>query len=76
MWIKNKQARIDDDLHQIELDITSLLANSYNGILSSGDLAQLTQLRTRRKMILNHSLLTWQLKIRTKWDLLGDSNKK
>ena len=34
----------------------------------------LTQLRSDRKKILDHFLLTWQLKSRAKWALYGDSN--
>ena len=67
---------MDEDLINIEKSISSLLASSFSGILSSSDLAQLTLLRSKRKLILNHSLLTWQLKSRTKWDLQGDSNTK
>ena len=75
LCIKNKQVWIDDLVH-IEQAITSLLASSYNGILSSEDMDLLDQLRSKRKMILNHSLLTWQLKSRAKWALHGDSNTK
>ena len=76
VWIKDKQAQLDNDIHKIEQAITSLLSGSSNGILSTEDMALLTHLRSERKLILNHFLLTWQLKSRTKWALQGDSNTK
>lgn len=36
----------------------------------------LSQLRLRKKTLSDHLLLTWQLKSRTKWALLGDLNTK
>jgi len=36
----------------------------------------LSQLRLRKKALSDHLLLTWQLKSRTKWALLGDLNTK
>ena len=76
VWIKSKQAQKDLALSSIELDITSLLTNSHHGILSSLELDHLTFLRSKRQKILEHILLTWQLKSRTKWNLEGDSNTK
>ena len=57
-------------------DISSLLSNSSFGILSHEEQLSLSHLRTKKKMILEHHLLTWQLKSRTKWALEGDSNTK
>ena len=34
----------------------------------------LSQLRSEKKKLLEHFLLTWQLKIHAKWALYGDSN--
>ena len=39
-------------------------------------MALFAQLRSKRKLSLNHSLLAWQLKSRAKWALEGDSNTK
>ena len=64
------------DLSSIELDITSLLSNSHHGILSSLELDHLAFLRSERQKILDHTLLTWQLKSRAKWNLKGDFNTK
>ena len=36
----------------------------------------LSQLRSEKRKIWAHYLLTWQLKSRTKWALYGDSNTK
>ena len=67
---------MDGYLIHIENSITTLLSHSFSGILADGDLAHLSLLRSMRKLILDHSLLTWQLKSRSKWDLQGDSNTK
>ena len=64
------------DYYKIDQAITSLLSGSSNGILSTEDMAHLAHLRSERKLILNHYLLTWQLKSRAKWALQGDSNTK
>ena len=76
VWIKDKHAQIDYDYYKIEQAITSLLSGSSNGILSTENMAHLAHLRSERKLILNHYLLTWKLKSRAKWALQGDSNTK
>ena len=61
---------------RLDMDISTLLSNSSFGIISQEEQLSLSQLRTKKKNILEHHLLTWQLKIRTKWALEGDSNTK
>ena len=36
----------------------------------------MNMLRLKKKALLEHYLLTWQLKSRAKWAVLGDSNTK
>ena len=69
VWIKDKLARMESESKSIDSAIVSLLSGSSNGILSNEDMTKLTLLRTEKKKILDHYLLTWQLKSRTKWAL-------
>ena len=66
------------DLDSIRLDeeIGTLLSGSSSGILSHEDQLSLTLLRSKKKKLLDHYLLTWQLKSRAKWAMYGDSNTK
>ena len=67
---------MDANSKRLDLEISSLLTNSSFGILSQEEQISLSQLRFEKKKILDHHLLTWQLKSRTKWALEGDSNTK
>ena len=60
----------------MDREIHSLLTSSNFGILINEEQLTLSQLRSNRKNILDHYLLTWQLKSRAKWALYGDSNTK
>ena len=64
------------DSLRLDQDIETLLSSSLSGILSHEDQLALNQLRTKKKKMQDHYLLTWKLKSRTKWALLGDSNTK
>ena len=68
-WIKNKCDSMDTVTKSLDLAIESLLSGPSNGILSMDELAQLAQLRSEKQKILDHFLLTWQLKSRLKWSL-------
>ena len=67
---------MESESQRLDVDISTLLSNSSFGILSQEEQLSLSLLRTEKKKILEHHLLTWQLKIRTKWALEGDSNTK
>ena len=67
---------MDANSKKLDLEISALLSNSSFGILSQEEQLSLSQLRTEKKKILEPHLLTWKLKIRTKWALEGDSNTK
>ena len=75
-WIKEKSSIMESDLIRLDREIGSLLSGSSFGILSLEDQMSLTLLRSKKKKMLEHHLLTWQLKSREKWDLFGDSNTK
>ena len=60
----------------MDREICSLLSSSNFGILTYEEQLTLSQLRPEKKKILDHYLLTWQLKSRAKWALYGDSNTK
>ena len=75
-WIKDKSALMVSESRRLDEDINSLLSNSSSGILSHDEQTSLSQLRREKNKILEHYLLTWQLKSRTKWALEGDSNTK
>ena len=61
---------------EIEENICELLAAYPSGIISPNDTLSLKSLRARKNNILIHELLTWQLKSRIQWDVLGDANTK
>ena len=63
-------------MKRLDMEISSLLTNSSFGILTQEEQYTLSLLRSEQKKILDHHLLTWQLKSRTKWPLEGDSNTK
>ena len=67
---------MDSEATHLDCVIVSLLLGSSASILSHEDQESLTLLRAKKKKILEHYLLTWQLKSRTKWAHLGDSNTK
>ena len=69
VWIKNKLASIDSDSNSLNQAIGSLLTGLSNGILSLEEMNLLTWLRSEKPRIMDHYLLTWQLKSRTKWTL-------
>ena len=60
----------------IDLEINALLAANPSCILSLENSNILRSLRDRKKKLLAHELLSWQLKSRTKWVELGDANTK
>ena len=62
--------------HRLDMDISTLLSGLASGILSHEEQLSLSQRRTRKNKLLEHFLLTWQLKSRAKWALYGDSNTK
>ena len=74
--IKDKCARMDANSKRLDLEMSSLLTKSSFGILSQEEQLSLSRLRSEKKKILDHHLLTWQFKSRTKWALEGDSNTK
>ena len=53
----------------IEENIYELLVAYPSGILSPDDTLILKSLRARKKSILAHELLSWQLKRRVQWDV-------
>ena len=65
---------METESHRLDLDISTILSGSVYGILSQEEQLALSMLRSRKKKLLDHILLTWQLKSRTKWALYGDSN--
>ena len=76
VWIKDKLACMDSKSNSLDRAIGSLVSGTSNGILTMEEMAQLTHLRSEKEKILDHYLLTWKLKIRTKWALQCDSNTK
>ena len=75
-WIKEKDITMSSDSLRLDKDIETLLLGSFSGIISHEDQSTLNQLRSKKKKLQEHNLLTWQLKSRTKWALYGDSNTK
>ena len=67
---------MESDSIQLDREISSLLFGSSSGILSLENQLSLTLLRSNKKKLLDHILLTWKLKSRAKWALYGDSNTK
>ena len=76
VWIRDKNAQMDSEATCLDCAIVSLLSGSSAGILSHDDQESLIHLRVEKKKILEHYILTWQLKSHSKWALLGDSNTK
>ena len=66
------------ELDSLKLDeeIGALLSGSSFGILSLEDQLNLNLIHSKKKNLLDHYLLTWQLKSKAKWALYGDSNTK
>ena len=64
------------DAMRLEKDIETLLSGSFSGIITLEDQFALNQLRSQKKKLQEHLLLTWKLKSRTNWVLYGDSNTK
>ena len=58
---------MDSESNILDHAIETLLSGPSNGILSMDEMTLLTQLRSDKQKVLDHSLLTWQLKSRTKW---------
>ena len=67
---------MNSDSIRLDKDIETLLSGSFSGIISHEDQLTLNQLRSKKKKLQEHNLLTWQLKSHTKWALYGDSNTK
>ena len=74
--LRTNRIRWNPSKKSLDCAIVSLLSGSTNGILSIEDMERLTLLKSDKKKILEHYLLTWKLKSRTKWALYGDSNTK
>ena len=66
-WIEQKTAEMDKESLSLDDDICSLLTSSTSGILSQDNQKTLNELRSKKKIILAHRLLTWQLKSRSIW---------
>ena len=75
-WIKQKVADMEKESHSLDDEIGALLSSYSLGILSHEYQMTLNVLKSKKKNILEHYLLTWQLKSRAKWAVLGDSNTK
>ena len=67
---------MESESHRLDLDISTILSGSVFGILSHEEQLSLSMLRSKKKKLFDHILLSWQLKSRTKWALYGDSNTK
>ena len=75
-WIREKSSIMESKSIKLDKDISSLLSGSSSGILSHEEQLSLTLLISKKKKLMDHILLTWQLKSRAKWALYGDSNTK
>ena len=75
-WIKQKVADMEKESHSLDDEISALISSSSLGILSHEDQLTSNILTSKKKVFLEHYLLTWQLKSRAKWAVLGDSNTK
>ena len=75
-WIKQKVTDMEKESHSLDDEIRSLVPSSSSGILTHEEHFTLNVLKSKKKDILEHHLLTWQLKRRAKWEMLGDSNTK
>ena len=60
----------------MDLEIWTLLTSTTLGILSQVDQMTLNELRLKKKSLMAHELLTWQLNGRTTWAAQGDANTK
>ena len=67
---------MNSDSMRLDKDVETLLLGSFSGNFTLEDQLALNQLRAMKKKLQEHLLLTWQLKICTKWALYGDSNTK
>ena len=65
-WTKEKFDSLVLESTNLELAIESILAGPTKGILSSEQIVSLSLLNAERHRILQHFLLTWQLKSRIK----------
>ena len=61
---------------EVHSRIKDLLEAHPTSILSLENQSILRSLQDRKKSILAHELLTWQLKSRVQWDTMGDTNTK
>ena len=75
-WTREKENSMNTDSMRLDKDIETLLWGSLSGIITHEDQQALNQLRSKKKKLQEHNLLTWQLKSGTKWALYGDSNTK
>ena len=64
------------DAMRLEKDIETLLSGYFLSIITLEDQLTLTRLRSQKKKLQEHLLLTWKLKSQTNWVLYGDSNTK
>ena len=66
-WTKSKSSVMEKDSLRLDVEIMSLLTSSSSGILSQDDQMNLNDLILKKKNLMAHELLTWQLKSRTSW---------
>ena len=64
---KSKSSVMEKDSLRLDVEIRSLLTSTTSGILSQDDQKTLNELRLKKKSLMTHELLTWQLKSRTSW---------
>ena len=67
---------METESHRLDKNISTLLFGSSSSILSREEQLSLLLFRSKNKKLMDHIILTWQLKIRAKWELYGDSNTK
>ena len=73
-WTCTKTLEMKKDSLAIDLEIRELLSSSVSGILSLEDQHWLSELRKKMKHLLDHELLSIQLKSRVTWVEMGDAN--
>ena len=57
-WIKEKGSILESESHRLDLDISTILSGSVFGILSQEEQLSLSMLRSKKKKLLDHILLT------------------
>ena len=75
-WTRTKSLEMNKVSLELYLEIKALLASYPSRILSLEVVGTLQVFRNRKKKLIEHELLSWQLKSRIKWAKLGDANTK